>query len=101
VGHHESCALAIGKVPLFYCVLQFALIHLFAAATCYARYGSADWMFESPDLTRYPFTAPPGWGYALPVVYPVWAFVVVAMDPVCRWFAAVRQLRRDVWLSYL
>jgi hypothetical protein len=51
----------IGKAPLFYYLLHFALIHLLAAATCYLRYGSAHWMFESPDLAHYPVTAPPGW----------------------------------------
>ncbi len=94
-------ALIIGKVPLFYYVLHFVLIHLLAVIVCYARYGSAHWMFESPDLGNYPFTPPPGWGYGLPVVYLVWAGVVVAMYPLCRWFAAVKQRRRDPWLSYL
>jgi uncharacterized membrane protein len=93
-------ALVIGKVPMFYYVLHFALIHLIAVVTCYARYGSAHWMFESPDLAHYPFTPPPGWGYSLPVVYLVWAFVVAAMYPLCRWFAALKQRRSDAWLSY-
>ena len=94
-------ALVIGKVPLFYYVLHFALIHLLAVVTCYVRYGSAHWMFESPDLGHYPFSAPPGWGYSLPVVYLVWAFVVVTMYPLCRWFAGLKQRRSDPWLSYL
>ena len=94
-------ALVIGKVPMFYYVLHFALIHLLAVAICYARYGSAYWMFESPDLGHYPFTPPPGWGFSLPIVYLVWAFVVVTMYPLCRWFAALKQRRSDAWLSYL
>jgi uncharacterized membrane protein len=94
-------ALVIGKVPLFYFVLHFSLIHLLAVATCYVQYGSAHWMFESPDLAHYPFSAPPGWGFSLPVVYLTWAFVVVAMYPLCRWFAALKQRRSDAWLSYL
>ena len=94
-------ALVIGKVPLFYYQLHFALIHVLAVATCYVRYGSAHWMFESPDLTHYPFTPPPGWGFPLPVVYLAWTVVVAAMYPMCRWFAALKQRRRDVWLSYL
>jgi uncharacterized membrane protein len=94
-------ALVIGKVPMFYYVLHFALIHLLAVVTCYARYGSAHWMFESPDLAHYPFSPPPGWGYSLPVVYLLWAFVVVTMYPLCRWFAALKQRRSDPWLSYL
>jgi len=94
-------ALVIGKVPLFYYMLHFALIHLLAVVVCYLRYGSAHWMFESPDLGHYPFSAPPGWGFSLPVVYLTWAFVVVAMYPLCRWFAGVKQRRNDAWLSYL
>jgi uncharacterized membrane protein len=94
-------ALVIGKVPLFYYALHFALIHLLAVVICYVRYGSAHWMFESPDLGHYPFSPPPGWGYSLPVVYAVWVFVVVSTYPLCRWFAALRQRRTDAWLSYL
>jgi len=94
-------ALVIGKVPLFYYLLHFLLIRLLASATCYLRYRSAHWMFESPDLANYPFTAPPGWGYSLPVVFLAWAFVVVAMYLLCRWFAALKQRRSDAWLSYL
>jgi uncharacterized membrane protein len=94
-------ALEIGRVPLFYYLLHFPLIHLLAAVTCYARYGSAHWMFESPDLANYPFTPPPGWGYSLPTVYLAWAFVVILMYPLCRRFAALKQRRGDRWLSYL
>jgi uncharacterized membrane protein (DUF485 family) len=94
-------ALVFGKVPLFYYLLHFALIHVLAVIVCYVRYGSAHWMFESPDLGHYPFSAPPGWGYSLPVVYLVWAFVVTATYPLCRWYAALKQRRTDAWLSYL
>jgi uncharacterized membrane protein len=94
-------ALVIGKVPMFYYLLHFPLIHGLALATCYVRYGSAHWMLESPDLEHYPFTPPPNWGYSLPVVYLAWAFVVLAMYPLCRWFAGLKQRRSDPWLSYL
>jgi uncharacterized membrane protein len=94
-------ALVIGKVPMFYYLLHFALIHLLAVVTCYVRYGSAHWMFESPDLARYPFTPPPDWGFTLPIVYLVWALVVTAMYPLCRWYAGLKQRRSDPWLSYL
>lgn len=93
-------AVIIGKVPLFYYVLHFALIHLLAVLTCYARYGTAHWMFESPDLGHYPFSPPPGWGYSLPIVYLVWAIVVATMYPLCRWYAGVKQRRNSPWLSY-
>jgi hypothetical protein len=82
-------------------VLHFSLIQALAAVVCLARTGSARWMSESPDLAHYPFTAPPGWGFSLPVVYFLWAAVVVAMMAPCRWFAGVKARRTDVWLSYL
>ena len=94
-------ALVIGKVPMFYYILHFFLIHLLAVIVCYARYGTAHWMFKSPDLGHYPFSPPPGWGYPLSVVYLIWILVVVIMYPLCRWYSGVKQRRTDAWLSYL
>ncbi len=94
-------ALIIGKVPMFYFLLHFVVIHLLTVIICYARYGHIHWMFQSPDIAHFPVTPPPGWGLTLPFVYLIWAFVVVAMYPLCRWFAAVKQRRNDPWLSYL
>jgi uncharacterized membrane protein len=93
-------ALLFGKVPMFYYLLHIPLIHLIALAVCYARYDHVYWMFESPNIASFPVTQPPGWGYSLPVVYLVWAIVVLTLYPLCRWFAGVRQRRSDVWLSY-
>jgi uncharacterized membrane protein len=93
-------ALTIGKVPMFYDLLHIPLIHLLAIIVCYARYGQVHWMFESPQLSQFPITPPPGWGFSLPVVYLVWAFVVLALYPLCCWFAALKQRRSDRWLSY-
>ena len=94
-------AVVIGKVPLFYYVLHIPLIHLLALLVCYARYGQVHWMFESPSPGSFPVTPPPGWGFPLPIVYLIWAAVVLALYPLCRWFAAVKQRRNDAWLSYL
>jgi uncharacterized membrane protein len=93
-------ALIVGKVPMFYYLLHIPLIHLLAVAVCYVRYGQVHWMFESADLGQFPITQPPGWGYSLPIVYLVWAVVVLTLYPLCRWFAALKQRRTDAWLSY-
>lgn len=90
-----------GRVPLFYYALHLVLTHLVAIAICYARYGEVHWMFESPGPAKYPVTPPPGWGVGLPTTYLVWAFVVVALYPICAWFAKLKQRRSDPWLSYL
>jgi uncharacterized membrane protein len=94
-------AVVFGRVPLFYFVAHLILIHLLATLVCLVRYGDAHWMFDSPRLGQYPFTSPPGWGYSLPIVYLVWVSVVVALYPLCRWYASVKQRRHDWWLSYL
>ena len=94
-------ALLIGKVPMFYFLLHFFFIHLLAVIICFARYGHIHWMFESPDIAHFPISQPPGWGLTLPFVYLLWAFVVVTMYPLCRWYAAVKQRSNNPWLSYL
>lgn len=93
--------LAFGKVPLFFYVLHFYLIHLLAVAVCYVGYGDVGGMFRSPDLGHFPFTAPTGWGLGLPWIYAIWIGVALALYPLCRWYAGLKRRRRDRWLSYL
>jgi uncharacterized membrane protein len=93
-------ALTIGKVPMFYYLLHIPLLHLLAVAVCYAKYGQVHWMFESPTPRQFPITPPPGWGYSLPIIYLIWACVVLALYPLCRWFAGLKQRRSDECLSY-
>jgi uncharacterized membrane protein len=89
-----------GRVPLFYFLLHLLVIHLLALVVCYLRYGDTHWVSESPTLDQFPFARPPGWPVDLPVVYVIWASVVVATLPMCRWFAAVKARRRDPWLRF-
>ena len=96
-----SPAVVFGRVPLFYFALHFTTIHLLAVVVCYALYGEAYWMFESPTLGDYPYTRPPGWGFSLPVVYMVWIAVVVVLYPLSRWFADVKRRSSAAWLSYV
>jgi len=91
----------IGRVPLFFYVLHFYLIHLLAVAASGVRYGQVREVFRSPDLAHFPFSAPSGWDLGLPFVYAVWVLVLVLLYPLCRWYAGVRQHRRSWWLSYL
>jgi uncharacterized membrane protein len=94
-------ALVIGRVPLFFFVLHFFLIHLLAVALSFLRYGEVREVFASPDLRHFPFSAPPGWDIGLPAIYALWVVVVIAMFPLCRWYAGVKRHRKDWWLSYL
>jgi uncharacterized membrane protein len=91
----------IGRVPLFYFVLHFLAIHVLAVVVGAVRYGAIHWFFESPTIDRYPFTAPPGWGYSLPAMYLIWVGVVIALYPICRWYATVKARSGSTLLSYL
>jgi len=94
--------LVFGRVPLFYYLLHLPLIHGLAVLYSYLHYGRAGWLFtnpsENPDAL---LVRPSDYGFGLPVVYLVWFGVVLALYPVCRWFAGVKRRRRDPWLSYL
>ena len=94
-------ALVFGRVPLFYFLVHFALIHLLAVAVSAVRFGAVRGMFESPTLDRYPVTQPPGWPVALPWVYLAWAAVVVLAYPCCRWYGKLKARRAAGWMSYL
>ena len=85
----------IGRVPLFYYVVHLYLIHAAALAVATLA-GFPPSAFLTVWLNR-----PDGWGYSLAVVYLVWIGVVLALYPVCRWFAGVKARRREAWLSYL
>jgi uncharacterized membrane protein len=90
-----------GRVPLFYYLLHFPLIHVIALLLSYVRYGHAPWLFTGPPWSPGLMAAfPKGYGYDLKVVYLVWLTTVVLLYPVCRWFAAVKQRKRAAWLSY-
>lgn len=94
----------IGRVPLFYYVIHFWLIHVVAAALAFVRYGSGslEWLFMPlPSMGGPAQVFPPGFGYPLWGVYLVWAAVVLMMYPLCRWFAALKARRTGWWWGYL
>jgi uncharacterized membrane protein len=93
--------LTFGRVPLCFFLLHIPFIHVIAVGVCYLRYQHVHWMFESSTMAQFPFTSPSGWGLSLPFVYMLWVCVVIALYPLCQWFADVKQRRRDPWLSYL
>ncbi|HYK34406.1 DUF1624 domain-containing protein [Alloacidobacterium sp.] len=93
-----------GRVPFFYFVLHFYLIHCLMALMAWIRYGHAAFSFifnPIPSMGGPRQLFPANFGYSLWVVYVMWALVVVLLYPVCRWFAGVKSRRKDWWLSYL
>jgi uncharacterized membrane protein len=89
-----------GRVPLFYYLLHLPLIHGLSVIVAYVRHGRADWLFANP-IDPAAATRPENFGFDLSIVYLVWIAVVLALYPICRWFAELKRRRREVWLSYL
>jgi uncharacterized membrane protein len=88
--------IVFGRVPLFYYVLHIFLIHAVALAL-----GVMAGFPASTFLKPFFLNPPAGWGYGMPAVYALWVAVVLALYPVCRWYAGLKARRRDAWLSYL
>jgi uncharacterized membrane protein len=90
-----------GRVPFFYYVLHIPLIHLAAIVVSLLRTGAiSPWLFLNHPVMIPP--APEGYVWSLGLLYLVWAIVLVALYFPCRWFAGVKQRRKDIgFLSYL
>jgi uncharacterized membrane protein len=90
-----------GRVPFFYYILHFYLLHIIAIICFVSRgHGIAEGVKGVPGL---PFKfAIPGEGYSLGIVYIVWVLVVIALYPLCRWYDNYKTSHKEKWwLSYL
>jgi uncharacterized membrane protein len=87
-----------GRVPFFYYVLHFYLIHLLCIIGFFAAgYGAAD--IRTPN---FPFNfRPPNFGYPLWAVYLIWIGVVAALYPLCKWYNKYKSTHNHWWLSYV
>ena len=91
--------ITFGRVPLFFYLLQWATAHTISILLHLAFGKPYSWLFETPVEW---FSSPhPGIGFNLAVVYSCWIAGVLLLYPLCKWFAGVKQRRRDWWLSYL
>ncbi len=89
-----------GRVPFFYYIIHLYAIHILALIVAQlSGYGwqamlLSEWLSEVPALD--------GFGYSLPVVYLVWAGLIIMLYPFCKWFDKYKiQHREKWWLSYL
>ena len=94
--------LVFGRVPLFYYLLHLPLLHAVALVFAQWRYGRFAFLLDRPPSLRGPrpdFST--DYGYDLWVVYLVWAAIVLALYPLCRWYAGLKQRSKSPILSYL
>jgi hypothetical protein len=87
----------LGRVPLFYFLLQWYVIHTLALVAAWSQGQPTAWLFaETP-----PPQPPPPCRYGLPAIYLWWLIVLALLYGPCAWFARLKRRRRDArWLSY-
>jgi uncharacterized membrane protein len=90
--------LVYGRVPLFYYILHFYIIHTVAVVVFFAQgFGTGDIVTEgNPFLFK-----PNGFGFGLPGVYAVWLFVFLVLYPLCRKYDRYKSSHHQWWLSYI
>jgi uncharacterized membrane protein len=89
-----------GRVPFFYYVLHFYLLHTLCMILFLAR-GHA-FSEATPGVYGIPFRfLISGEGYPLRVVYVIWMAVVLALYPLCLWYGGLKRRKKWWWLSYL
>ena len=89
-----------GRVPMFYYILHFYLIHLLVVILFFAQGYPASRIADpkSPFLFR-----PPEFGTSLGFVYLVWIVVFLALYPLCKKYDRYKTANagKKWWLSYL
>jgi len=95
--------IVFGRVPFFFFLFHIGFAHVLYVAINAIHYGWHSFLLLAPPTFGSPLKLfPPGFGYSLAVTYLVWITVVFVAYPLCRWYANLKQRRRDLWwLSYL
>jgi uncharacterized membrane protein len=86
----------LGRVPLFYFLIHWPVLHLLALGLSMGKGEDYRWL-----IARTPFLPPDGYGYGLPTVYLVCAGVLVLLYFPSLWFAGIKARRRSGWSTYL
>ncbi|MDQ3119703.1 MAG: heparan-alpha-glucosaminide N-acetyltransferase domain-containing protein [Verrucomicrobiota bacterium] len=101
LGSWSKPIIVFGRVPLFYYLLHLPLIHGLAVFFAYLKHGAAGGVWFGPPWDPQTAAAYPNdYGYGLIGVYAIWLLAILLLYPLCRWFAHLKQRRRDAWLSY-
>jgi len=86
------------RVPMFYYILHFYIIHTVAVAVFFAQ------GFTTKDISQPGnpfFFKPEGFGFGLLGVYLVWLFVFLVLYPLCKIYDRYKSTHQNWWLKYL
>lgn len=87
-----------GKVPFFYFVIHFLIIHLTSAIV--VLLSGYTWQQATDDKLFFKFR-PADFGFELGWVYLIWISIVLVMYFPCKWFGNYKSANKKWWLSYL
>lgn len=93
-----SALLIFGRVPLFYYIVHIYLIHTLAYIVALLFHQPSNWLLHGAFFRN---DTPDGYGHSLPFIYFIWITAVTILYFPCRWWAGLKQRRKDWWLSYL
>ncbi|MEZ4900754.1 MAG: hypothetical protein R2822_02870 [Spirosomataceae bacterium] len=87
-----------GKVPLFYYIIHWYLLHLVAIMVFLLQ----GFHWKDLQFGGFTFGRPSAGGVELPVMYLIWLSVVAILYPVCRWYSNYKMMHQENrWLKYL
>ncbi|MFC4477442.1 DUF1624 domain-containing protein [Flavobacterium chungangensis] len=91
--------LVYGKVPLFYFVVHFYVIHFLTLLMLFAQ----GFSFSQFEFATGTFGRPKGIesGLSLWLIYLIWIFVVVLLYKPCQWFGKYKSEHKYWWLQYI
>jgi uncharacterized membrane protein len=88
-----------GKVPLFYFIIHFYLIHITMIVIMYLQ----GFHWQNLDFASGSFGRPKGVesGLSLGAVYLIWIAVVLLLYKPCRWYGRYKATHNQFWLRYI
>ena len=93
-----SALVKLGRVPLFFYVLQWLFAHgvAYVVHVAVGKPTGALFMYHAhtPEMLARA-------GFSLPVVYVCWIVGVLSLYPLCRRYSELKRRRSDWWLGYL
>jgi uncharacterized membrane protein len=87
-----------GRVPFFYYVLHFYVLHVLCVALFFISGYGWDKVI---DENSFMFFRPLDFGFGLSIVYIIWVAVVLILYWPCKWFSRYKKTHKQWWLSYV
>lgn len=90
-----------GRVPMFYYILHFYLIHIIVVIVFYLQGFSSNDIVPKDGLPFFFKPNDPRFGYGLLGIYIVWLIVIAVLFPLCKKYNEYKSTHQKWWLSYL